>query len=86
VDRAHQRGREHNGGVLVDAHLNQALQVAQLELEGRTTLTLRQSVPRFGIVEVIGVVGTVLIVYRPGPSTLRHNAVLVASHAIGVVE
>jgi len=43
-------------------------------------------VPRFGIVEVIGVVGTVLVVYRPGPSTLRHNAVLVASRAIGVVE
>jgi hypothetical protein len=44
-------------------------------------------VPRFGVVEVIGVLETVLVVCRPaGPSTLRHNAMLVASRAIGVVE
>jgi hypothetical protein len=43
-------------------------------------------VRRFGIVEVIGVVGTVLVVYRPGLSTIRHDAVLAAGRAIGVVE
>jgi hypothetical protein len=30
-DGAHQRGREDDGGVLVDADLDQALQVAQLQ-------------------------------------------------------
>jgi hypothetical protein len=31
LDRAHQRGGEHHGGVLVDADLDQALQVPQLQ-------------------------------------------------------
>jgi hypothetical protein len=44
-------------------------------------------VPRLGIVNVIGVVEAVLVVCRPArPSMLGHHAMLVASHAIGVIE
>jgi hypothetical protein len=49
-----------------------------------TTLTRRSwLVPRLGIVDVIGV----LVVCRPaGRSMLGHHAMLVANHAIGVIE